>query len=90
MKSGLDGRNNKRRIPYDDHDSGRLNEVRPRWPEQWNIGTFTAAGVKLVSMKSGLDGRNNVSRIRHTKRSPECLNEVRPRWPEQSLDKGTL
>ena len=58
MKSGLEGRNNHAEPPDTGHDLPRLNEVRPRRPEQ------SARCVMLlrdgaVSMKSGLEGRNN-------------------------------
>ena len=37
----------------------RLNEVRPRRPEQFGRYTSKQADFYLVSMKSGLEGRNN-------------------------------
>ena len=37
----------------------RLNEVRPRRPEQF-YPTPTSEPVPYVSMKSGLEGRNNL------------------------------
>ena len=36
----------------------RLNEVRPRWPEQF-LEQIAFVDRTPVSMKSGLDGRNN-------------------------------
>ena len=52
MKSGLEGRNNVL-------DGARLNEVRPRRPEQFPRTNNHSGGVGSVSMKSGLEGRNN-------------------------------
>ena len=85
MKSGLEGRNNLGRTgcPYD--RLPRLNEVRPRRPEQYARVTAVSICLAIVSMKSGLEGRNNLIG------GPACwcatgrLNEVRPRRPEQSL-----
>ena len=39
----------------------RLNEVRPRRPEQFNFRQKSELVSNLVSMKSGLEGRNNGS-----------------------------
>ena len=39
--------------------SKRLNEVRPRRPEQSQSSLTTQSSIILVSMKSGLEGRNN-------------------------------
>ena len=39
----------------------RLNEVRPRRPEQFGQVAGGACGFYCVSMKSGLEGRNNVA-----------------------------
>ena len=60
----------------------RLNEVRPRRPEQSQLDGESSYAT-MVSMKSGLEGRNNPNpRLR--RRDPERrLNEVRPRRPEQ-------
>ena len=40
----------------------RLNEVRPRRPEQSGIPRRHPSRRRDVSMKSGLEGRNNVCR----------------------------
>ena len=37
----------------------RLNEVRPRRPEQSDHGPTAPEAAEPVSMKSGLEGRNN-------------------------------
>ena len=37
----------------------RLNEVRPRRPEQFGNVLVHAVQLLVVSMKSGLEGRNN-------------------------------
>ena len=37
----------------------RLNEVRPRWPEQSAEARQRADVAGTVSMESGLEGRNN-------------------------------
>ncbi len=59
MKSGLDGRNNRNAFVRSAFFARCLNEVRPRWPEQW-VGDHLGVSVGLlISMKSGLDGRNN-------------------------------
>ena len=58
MKSDLEGRNNDRRDPRTGRHAERLNEVRPRRPEQ-SVEGKTLADATLVSMKSGLEGRNN-------------------------------
>ena len=61
---------------------GRLNGVRPRWPEQFVcLEAILSRGE--VSMESGLDGRNNASRAPVPPQRAESLNGVRPRWPEQ-------
>ena len=39
--------------------TGRLNEVRPRRPEQYVIAKNSDDPETVVSMKSGLEGRNN-------------------------------
>ena len=58
MKSGLEGRNN-RALPYSvEPGETRLNEVRPRRPEQCDRKEYYDSQRK-VSMKSGLEGRNN-------------------------------
>ena len=60
MKSGLEGRNN----PYKKDALGiteyRLNEVRPRRPEQSEARHNKHVQNLQVSMKSGLEGRNNL------------------------------
>ena len=63
MKSGLEGRNNPAVSGHADVQPGRLNEVRPRRPEQFAQIFFGRATSSIVSMKSGLDGRNNVDAI---------------------------
>ena len=60
MKSGLEGRNNPGGGDDDDDPETRLNEVRPRRPEQLVIVGTLMAPVRMVSMKSGLEGRNNL------------------------------
>ncbi len=60
MKSGLEGRNNmasSRLGPVT--RCSRLNEVRPRGPEQYAFLRLGQARDLSVSMKSGLEGRNN-------------------------------
>ena len=59
MKSGLEGRNNTSTRPERHAQVDRLNEVRPRRPEQCTREN-TGEGRASVSMKSGLEGRNNV------------------------------
>ena len=82
-ESGLEGRNNAVSAEQAQAKTVRLNEVRPRRPEQ-SVEGKTLADATLVSMKSGLEGRNNKSHARHAGPGPSCLNEVRPRRPEQS------
>ena len=60
MKSGLDGRNNERRVTASWRQKQCLNEVRPRWPEQSPTCEILDRLNDWVSMKSGLDGRNNL------------------------------
>ena len=83
MKSGLEGRNNTRTLPDNIDWPERLNEVRPRRPEQSATLQDQHSSRKEVSMKSGLEGRNNPARIRTSFLIFPCLNEVRPRRPEQ-------
>ena len=59
MKSGLEGRNNHVPGLPKPQGSKRLNEVRPRRPEQWLAQAVHDVAVETVSMKSGLEGRNN-------------------------------
>ena len=57
MKSGLEGRNKQSNFVELGKNILRLNEVRPRRPEQMCV--FTPDEWKdTVSMKSGLAGRN--------------------------------
>ena len=83
MKSGLEGRNNRRVRARGLHDlsvsmksglEGRNNLVHG--PPRWSVS-------KLVSMKSGLEGRNNLSGSGRGRQAFGSLNEVRPRRPEQ-------
>ena len=83
MKSGLEGRNNRRVWARGLHDisvsiksglEGRNNLVHG--PPRWSVS-------KLVSMKSGLEGRNNSSGSGRGRQAFGSLNEVRPRRPEQ-------
>ena len=85
MKSGLEGRNNTRTSHHDSRRRRRLNEVRPRRPEQSRRASRPVQGrLQGVSMKSGLEGRNNHSaHLERLRGHYECLNEVRPRRPEQ-------
>ena len=49
MKSGLEGRNNATRIRIEySRDHGRLNEVRPRRPEQYKY--FCSSGPQVVGL----------------------------------------
>ena len=82
MKSGLEGRNNERPDAAG-HFSIRLNEVRPRRPEQ--------SGAPTIMVWVMCDSLNEV-RPRRPEQLPMqssgpptgcCLNEVRPRRPEQ-------
>ena len=59
MKSGLEGRNNLSRHVRQSKSYYRLNEVRPRRPEQSGSGVCAGLHQGSVSMKSGLEGRNN-------------------------------
>ena len=59
MKSGLEGRNNHHRGRGVHGSHQRLNEVRPRRPEQLEDAPVKTASELCVSMKSGLEGRNN-------------------------------
>ena len=45
-------------------DTIRLNEVRPRRPEQSGTRQLLFSEQIIVSMKSGLEGRNNSGRFR--------------------------
>ena len=83
MKSGLEGRN-KRRFPPRGQHQDRLNEVRPRRPEQTARRLLGRSRTRRVSMKSGLEGRNKPRLARISSRR-WSLNEVRPRRPEQTL-----
>ena len=58
MESDLEGRNNRRCTPPGADRTPRLNEVRPRRPEQCQ-GLLRENLRLVVSMKSGLEGRNN-------------------------------
>ena len=71
MKSDLEGRNNDRRDPRTGRHAERLNEVRPRRPEQ-SVEGKTLADATLVSMKSGLEGRNN----KLTRRRADNITQV--------------
>ena len=89
MESDPEGRNNAVSAEQAQAKTVRLNEVRPRRPEQ-SVEGKTLADATLVSMKSGLEGRNNA-----TNRTALCilprLNEVRPRRPEQfELERAML
>ena len=59
MKSGLEGRNNPCQPSRLLNLRLRLNEVRPRRPEQSEEPTDWSWENLRVSMKSGLEGRNN-------------------------------
>ena len=59
MKSGLEGRNNETGRRFPNIHELRLNEVRPRRPEQSRYRDTSAPRSRHVSMKSGLEGRNN-------------------------------
>ena len=83
MKSGLEGRNNHRGTGVGGEFERRLNEVRPRRPEQSYTTYAPPPYVSLVSMKSGLEGRNNRHGGGRHGRLLGRLNEVRPRRPEQ-------
>ena len=61
---------------------GRLNEVRPRRPEQFPA-LRAEDTLLVVSMKSGLEGRNNSTTPFMSRGTTKGLNEVRPRRPEQ-------
>ena len=82
MKSGLEGRNNGGNPPPPRQDT-RLNEVRPRRPEQLSGSLPIYTSGPYVSMKSGLEGRNNRAAARGGSMGRSSLNEVRPRRPEQ-------
>ena len=82
MKSGLEGRNNALVWVAERQTNSRLNEVRPRRPEQLMV-PITLIRAFMVSMKSGLEGRNNCMLLL-ARKSRSRLNEVRPRRPEQS------
>ena len=84
MKSGLEGRNNAARDPRVRNPAGRLNEVRPRRPEQCDRSLLGRTCAHEVSMKSGLEGRNNPVEVGNHLVVRVGLNEVRPRRPEQS------
>ena len=58
MKSGLEGRNNHVQNLQKRFEKMRLNEVRPRRPEQCQAA-LCYSQREDVSMKSGLEGRNN-------------------------------
>ena len=59
MESGLDGRNNLKARLVIRWGESRLNGVRPRWPEQFELPRLLISLSPYVSMESGLDGRNN-------------------------------
>ena len=82
MKSGLEGRNNTRKIQGKHQSHWCLNEVRPRRPEQSDQDIILDIPVN-VSMKSGLEGRNNKQLMTIAESCAKRLNEVRPRRPEQ-------
>ena len=74
MKSGLEGRNNLQDVGSSGHeDQHRLNEVRPRRPEQYIEYTEKFPRMVEVSMKSGLEGRNNVPGMRLGRRGPAMV-----------------
>ena len=65
MKSGLEGRNNLAVFMLTNGRAVRLNEVRPRRPEQLGY-PYPESRQLRVSMKSGLEGRNNPLRDAHS------------------------
>ena len=83
MKSGLEGRNNTVVEIFPSFSVLRLNEVRPRRPEQSLDYVVITIRKFRVSMKSGLEGRNNEWTAHNTEPTSRRLNEVRPRRPEQ-------
>ena len=98
MKSGLEGRNNPAGSSNGYCSMGRLNEVRPRRPEQWGLWVHQRRTKELVSMKSGLEGRNNKLVVTNPdsvdtvsmKSGLEGRNNLRchdpPRLPEHGLN----
>ena len=63
MKSGLEGRNNVSALTGQPCSNPRLNEVRPRRPEQSGAWQPAPGWSWPVSMKSGLEGRNNLTLV---------------------------
>ena len=83
MKSGLEGRNNTGpgRCPG---TGARLNEVRPRRPEQWaSPGRCRSRRSRCLNEVRPRRPEQWASPGRCRSRRSRCLNEVRPRRPEQ-------
>ena len=82
MKSGLEGRNNRKPAGCTANPHGCLNEVRPRRPEQTSWATNrrpTSSGLNEVRPR-----RPEQSTCMDRLSAATCgLNEVRPRRPEQ-------
>ena len=71
MKSGLEDRNNAlSRRGRQCRFLRRLNEVRPRRPEQSGPQEATDTLYNTVSMKSGLEDRNNQNPTKLRRRHP--------------------
>ena len=84
MKSGLEGRNNDSAVSPTSSIS-RLNEVRPRRPEQLEpcTGQEYALAYRLNEVRPRRPEQS--SPIAYRLSASIGLNEVRPRRPEQSL-----
>ena len=86
MKSGLEGRNNSAiRAAPTLRSAARLNEVRPRRPEQCatpQTSSVAAAGLNEVRPRRP----EQCAVARRVKLSSLCLNEVRPRRPAQLFE----
>ena len=82
MKSGLEGRNNTSRKAVGGRGSPRLNEVRPRRPEQFDLLPYGKSVFKGLNEVRPRRPEQSTWAIIGPRVSP-CLNEVRPRRPEQ-------
>ena len=82
MKSGLEGRNNATNPGTSPTRPARLNEVRPRRPEQSSDILFLS--VIIWCLNEVRPRRPEQSTLRRSSSAPvKSLNEVRPRRPEQ-------
>ena len=83
MKSGLEGRNNERTVGLWSRHTDRLNEVRPRRPEQFGERLLCFWPVTFCLNEVRPRRPEQFCETRSEPPSNAGLNEVRPRRPEQ-------